>query len=507
MAKALAERSVSSASNSPRKSGAKTAPVVDWLIFGLLFGAALLCIWLPIDWTRNLKRHYQDIPYFWLAVGYIVAYSGAVIWFWRRSEAIFEKRWWLLLALVIIPNLLNIWLRYTLQTPVGEPLYGRDADIGLFYKYGHDFATGLPPTFKDNPMEYPQGGLLLFWLGEQLAGGEIENFFLAFPLVMLFWHVVAAASLYGIGLKVGRPRAGFLLAVFTAGAPYLLQYNYTRFDIAPAGMLLAATYFFLPGSKEGFRLPTQSASFLTGVATAAGFLTKWLPALAAPFMVMAYLQTRRWKSLLIFGGTSAIISLAVMLPFYLADSYAFFYPYTWQGSRKLMGESFWFLVQYFLLDPTKSIPARPWGEPKTILLSNNLLQILQLGLVGLIFLITLWTTWRHRHWTTRFDSWAAGGLLAVAVFTLANRVFSPQYMVLVMWALAAVFVLQNVNRVSLIIFIALITFASYCNFLVFHLAAFEEQWVPNSVKFFGLSWLLVVWLTWRIATPARKFKL
>jgi hypothetical protein len=478
----------------------------DWAVFSLLLAATLLTVWLPVDWIRNLKRYQQADLYFWLGLGYSVVFAGAAYWFSRRDDDAFRARWVWLALLVLLPNVLNIWVRYATVLPNGQPLFGRDADIGLFFKYASDVAQGLPPTYKGNPMEYPQGALYLFMVGERLAGGDLEKFYWIFPAWLLVWQGVAAAALYGIGIKVKRARWGFWAAVFLAGAPFLQLFNYTRFDIAPAGILLAAIYFFLPGSREGFRLPRRESAPLAGIGIAFGFLAKWLPAIAAPFLAMVYFRLRRWRELVILSGSAALVSGIVMLPYYLADSNAFFYPYKWQSSRNLQGESVWFLLQYFVLDPRKTEPERPWSEPGVILLSNNLLQAFQIGGVLLVFALGVWFLRQVTSAVELYDRWAGLGLVAVAVFTLLNRVFSPQYMVLIMWVLGAALILRPAKWYMYASAGALLTLASYSNLMVFHLAAYPEDWRRHSLVFFAVALGICGVLIWFLLNNPKNIK-
>ncbi len=481
----------------PLKSWFTRLPFVE----GLLLLAALAGAWLPGDWTLNLKRIQQPNWYIGLGLAYLVVYVAAAWLVMRRPEAQFRGKWLSLAILVLLPNLLNIWVRYSFEYELGKSLFGRDADVGLFYKYGHDFATGQTPTFNGNYMEYPQFALFLFWVAERLAGGVQQSFYWVFPAWMLFWQAVAAAALYATGLKLQRGRAAWLLAAFTAGCPYLYLFNYTRFDIAPAAMLLVAVYFFLPSpSKEGYRSMariTPRHGVGSGLATATGFLTKWLPAIIVPWFVAAYVQTRRWRELAIFTVSGTLLAVVVMLPFYLANSEAFWYPYKFQGGRKLIGESFWFLLQYHFFDPAHSIPEKPWGEPASVILGNNKLLVAQLGLVAVVFGLTLWRLWRKGKDSQLYARWAAAGLVAVAVFTLGNRIFSPQYLVLLVWVWAMALVLRPVTRVGLAIAFGLMLIASGANFLVFLLGVWPEEWLKYSLFLFAASWGLSGWLLWQ----------
>ncbi len=477
-------------------------PALDWLVIGAMLVVSLLSAWLPVGWTRDYKRYNQPGLYWQLTAGVSLVYAIAGWWVWQADEKAFRRRGWVLAGLVLLPNLLNIWVRYKTELQPGQPLFGRDSDIGLYFKYAHDFATGLKPTFQNHPMEYPQGALLVFWLAERLSRGKLETFYWVFPGLMLAFQLLGALALFGIGRKIGRSRVAFVMAAGLVGSPFLMPYNYTRFDMVPAALLLAGVYCFLPGAgPEGFRLLGRNGSWQSGLLLAVGFVVKWLPVVTAPFMAVAYWRTGRRRELILFGAVLAGLSVVVLAPFWLVDQAAFWYPLQWQSSRKLTGESFWYLLQYQFFDSQHTIPARPWSEPALILLDNNLLQYLQIGLVAALFGLTLGQFRRLNQLNRLFDGWAGAGLLAVAVFTLANRVFSPQYWVLIGWALAATLVLRAKNGLEVAAGLVLLTVAGLANFLVFHLGAFPEQWINYSWLFFGASWLLTGWLIWRGKGP------
>jgi hypothetical protein len=500
----------------------------SWLD-GLLLAVALIAVYLPVDWTRDLKRIKQAPLYAWQGFGYFAIYTLAVAWAFRpaATDQSYRRKWVVLTGLVLLPNLLNIWLRSTAKLPDGSLLFGRDADIGLFFKYGADFAQGHYPTnFQGQYMEYPQFALLLFWFGYQFSGGQAENFYWVFPALLLVFQLGAALFTYGIGRKLGRARAGFLLAAFVGGCPALMNFNYTRFDVAPAALLLAAIYFYLPSlekvrgdfapteievGEEGQRnlTPAQNRKDLvkagaSGLLLTAGGLLKWLPAVALPWLIAGYVQARRGRQLLVFGLASTALALLTFGPFYLWNAEAFWYPYKFQGSRKMIGESFWFLIQRDFLDPAHTTPEKPWGEPATVILGNNKLLVAQLGLVGLVLLISLWWLWWARPKAlVDWQGWAGAGLVGVAVFTLANRVFSPQYMVLLAWVWVVTLLMRPARPFSLVMALALISVATSANFQVYLLGVYPEEWVRDSWVMFAASGLLCGWLLYRLSTPSK----
>ena len=151
---------------------------------------------------------------------------------------------------------------------------------------------------------------------------------------MLLFEVAAAFAVFGIGWKTGRERTAYFLAVEASICPFLYGFAYTRFDIAPTALLLVGIFFFLPLNKESknnkdknVKGISQRTSILTSAAITVGALTKWLPAVAWPCLAMAYLRAKGKTETFLFVVVSAILTVATLLPFYLWNSAAFWYPY------------------------------------------------------------------------------------------------------------------------------------------------------------------------------------
>ncbi len=476
------------------------------LLVGLLLMAALVGAWLPVEWTRNLKRPAQAPNYAWLGLGYTLLYIGVGWWLWRNpaTEERYRRKWLALALLVILPNLFNIWLRYTapLSATDPRPLFGRDADIGLFYDYGQALIKGQWPINPQGQFaEYPQLSLPLFWLGAVLSGSNRETFYWVFPVLLLGFQLGAATALYGLGRKLGRARAAFLLAGWVAGCPALFLFGYTRFDVVPAALLLAGIYFAVPGDLRGVRgmgvrRRWQWFSALAGGLIAVGALVKWLPGLIWPWLAVAYWRTRNRVGLLVFGGVSVAVGLVLSVPLLVINGPAMLYPYQYQGSRKLIGESVWFLVQTNFFDPTHATPEKPWGEPPKVILDNNVLLVAQLCLTGLVFGLALWRLWHIRQEQEAFECWSVAGLVGVAIFTLANRIFSPQYLVLLAWVWAVGLVLRPVGWRGLAVGFALMGLAAGANFEVYLLGVYPDIWQRDSAVMFGAGFLLSGWLLW-----------
>jgi hypothetical protein len=243
---------------------------------------------------------------------------------------------------------------------------------------------------------------------------------------------------------------------------------------------------------------------LAGFWLAIGTLVKWLPAIIWPWLAAGYWRSRNRLALRNFGLTFIITGLVFSLPPLLINAPAMLFPYRYQGSRRLIGESAWFLVQNAFFDPTHSTPDKPWGEPSRIVLGNNWLTLAQLGLTGLVFGLTLWRLWAVSEARAALTGWAAAGLIGVAVFILANRIFSPQYLIILVWAWAAALILRPVAWRGLLATFALMALAAGANFEVYLLGAYPDIWVRDSVIMFAACFGLSGWLLWRVLFRPEK---
>ncbi len=490
------------------------ARLTDYGLIGILLLAALLGAWLPVEWTRSLKRPQQAPNYVWLNVAYCLLFIAAAWWCLRKSPPVGRlKGGWLALGLLVVaPNLFNIWLRYSspLTATDPRPLFGRDADIGLFYEYGLALTERRWPV---NPAgqfaEYPQLSFPIFWLGVLLSGSNLEVFYWMLPVMLLVAQMGAAAGLYGLGLKLERSWPAFLLAAFAAGCPALYLFGYTRFDIVPTALLLGGVYLAVPGKMSGVKGLAERRRWgwqtcLSGMIISAGTLVKWLPGIIWPWLVLAYWHSGNRSNLFRFIGASIGLGLLLTVPLLIINAPALLYPYQFQGSRRLIGESVWFLFQNVLLDAAHTVPDKPWGEPARVLLDNNTLLLSQLALVSLTLGSSLWRLWPIHEEQAAFRGWAVAGLVAVAVFTLSNRIFSPQYLVLLVWVWAAALLLLPVTRLRLATGFVLISLAATANFEVYLLGAYPESWMRDSAILFLAGFGLCSWLLWlTLAQPSK----
>jgi hypothetical protein len=409
--------------------------------------------------------------------------AGILAGWWatrRTPDAAFTSWFGPLLGAVAAAHVLNIWIQTT-WTSGGQMVFGNtlDPDAHLYFCYGRQL-LGWPATLLSGCsygnerypwMEYPQGALALFAGTVFLAGDRALTFRWVFPLVMLAFTLGTAWLLLALGRAHGAARAAVFLTVAAVLSPYVFRLAPVRYDIAPAFFLVLATYCFTVSAKD--QPGRLWAVVMSGAALAAGVLMKWLPGLLLPFVVGYYAQRRAWReagAIVLAAGGVLVVTL---VPFLLWDPAKFLNPYKFHMARPLIGESLWFVVQNLLLDPHHTAPSRPWGTPPVVLVSNRFATLVQV-LLTLVPLVLALLRKRTR------AQWAALGLSSVAIFTLTNRIFSPQYVIMlgVIWA-AALVPLCHGPRALTLATLALLA-VGLANFLVYPL------WLPGWVWYSGL---------------------
>jgi hypothetical protein len=166
------------------------------------------------------------------------------------------------------------------------------------------------------------------------------------------------------------------------------------------------------------------------------------------------------------------------------------YAYRYFGGQGLTGESLW----YLLLAPFGSahVPLRefwlpaevpPWANSATVIV-----QLLVLAALGV-------AAWRAR--ASLRAAVALAGVTPVA-FLLVNRVFSPQYLVLMLvaWAIAGALLVES-RREQLALGLAVMA-ATTANAFVYPYIVFQfGLWRIASALLFLIGLAISVWLCWR----------
>jgi uncharacterized membrane protein len=300
--------------------------------------------------------------------------------------------------------------------------------------------------------EYPPGAVALFtvetWLGDGAA--RTANAFLMVPFQLLCISAVWAF----------RMRWTPWLAAVVALWPLNAFYWEFRFDLVPTAALVVGLLF-------AWRAHWYEAGFVLGL----GAIVKWTPALAVIPLVLWLLRSGRFRSAGIHVVGFAIPLLLVHVPLLLWRPHEVLHAYTMQNERTVTAESFVFLPLQLFRD------AEPgywyFGTADVDANANRDAIVFQLVAVACVTLVAVLSR-------TRSAAVAVAGLTP-AVFLLTNRIFSPQFYVLVLAAIVVAAALVVRRRAELLAVIGACAVATTANTILFQslLGAQPVETVPN----------------------------
>ncbi|TYP88103.1 glycosyltransferase 87 family protein [Blastococcus xanthinilyticus] len=275
----------------------------------------------------------------------------------------------------------------------GEQYYGYCySDIApLWFRRGLDEGAG---PYGALPLEYPPVLAVRIWLASALAhalpGTATVTTFSAVNGVFVVAEVLASLALLR---RLGLGQARLL---WWAAAPTLFLYAFFNWDTLPVALLLGAVLLHRRGRDT-------AAGALAGLGAAA----KIFPGFLVPLVVLALLARRRRRAALLHGGAAVLVFAAVHVPGVLLapDGWNRFYELS--GERGMHVDSLWFLLAWL-------------GGPQ---LGPAALDVAGLAVFGVAAVAVVALGIRHR----RPEEWWQLLLPVLICFTLANKVYSPQY--------------------------------------------------------------------------------
>jgi hypothetical protein len=342
-----------------------------------------------------------------------------------------------------------------------------DGDIALFYNYAKKFVGGSYPY-----MEYPQFALLLFSLGYFLSGEQLVNFRIIFPLMQLPFEALIVTCLYKIGAKFSNIQTATILSIFYAVFPFNMIFWFAKYDVIPTALFLLGLYWIITGCYV-----------FSAMAMVLGFLTKWYPILLFPFAIAYLLRNYKLDEMVKYVFSALSMSAGVLIPFAWLNIDKFLYAYKFHATRGLTGNSFFFILVYYLTPFGKPLDEmKPWqgriADPQilSIILSFQILAILIL-----LAYLTLCPT---------IQNLVVNSALAVILFAMLNKVYQPQYL---LWMLTGFIccslTAQNQKTFITALTIALLTVLPLASFLIW--PRYIPAWLTCSILFYATCWFLV----------------
>jgi hypothetical protein len=312
--------------------------------------------------------------------------------------------------------------------------------------------------------EYPPAAVVLFTLEAWLDPTHVAT---ANRLLMVPFQLGTVGAIWSL-----RTRASAWLATLVGVWPMNTRFWELDYDLVPTALLAAGLALALRG-RWGW----------AGLALGVGAAAKWTPALSFAPLALWCLAVRRprWAARLSLLFTAGL--LLFYLPFLAWSPSELGAAYTRQAGRTITLESFWYLPLHFggWLGPHPQRIPFPAGAPHWANLVAILVQaLLVLALIGATAL------------AGSRNLAVALAALSPVLFLLTNRIFSAQYLVLMLaaWAIALALVDAGERERPGLALLGLV--ATVANIFVFPFILWnrDKTWIPCSLVLFTLSLLL-----------------
>jgi uncharacterized membrane protein len=346
-------------------------------------------------------------------------------------------------------------------------------DSSVLYRiWGNDLLHGSYPD-----AQYPPGAVLLFAFDAVVGGGPTRT---AHAFVMVPFQLATVAAVWALRTR-WTPWFAALVALWPMNA---FSWEF-RFDLMPTAFLAIGLLLALRG-RWGF------AGALFGLGAAA----KWTPGLAAALLVVWLVSGRRWRpaGALTIAFTSVFVFLH--LPFLIWSPTEATYAYRYFNGQGVTGESLWYLL--LALFDRATVPIREFWLPATVpdWADSATLVVQALTLAGLGI-----AAWRARG---SLRAGIAVAAMAPVFFLLLNRVFSPQYLVLMLvaWCIAGALLVER-PREQLMFGVAVMA-ATTANALVYPYTLQQHGlWRVASAFLFVVGLGASAWVVWRSSRDAK----
>jgi hypothetical protein len=382
----------------------------------------------------------------------------ALVFAWRRQE---ELTLPLLLVLGLVLH--SGWIAVHLAR-------GVDADYDASVAYLDQGNALLDGTYPSS--EYPPGAVVLFAFEALVGGGSVR---VSHALAMVPFQLAVVAAVWLL-----RTRSSRWFAAVLALWPLNAFFWEFKFDLVPTAFLVFGLVF---ASRERWLL----AGALLGV----GAATKWAPALTVLALVLWLLASRRWRAAAAHAAGAGAAFLVINIPFLVWSARDVLNAYTFQAQRGLIGESLAYIPLRLL--GRAHLNGEFWDPAQVPDWANGAAIAVQT--VALVASLVIVAT-RGRNTAAA----VATAAMVPVVFLIFNRVFSPQFLVLMTaaWAVAGSLLARNA-RAQLVLG-ALVFGATLSNVLVY--PTLSSSWGVFSAFLFLFAFAATGWV-YALASRAR----
>jgi uncharacterized membrane protein len=272
------------------------------------------------------------------------------------------------------------------------------------------------------------------------------------------------------------PYAPWLAAVIGLWPLNAFYWQY-KFDLAPAALLALGLLLALRG-RWGW----------SGAVLAIGALVKWTPGLAALALAVWLVGRGRGRLAFAHAGAFAVVALLVHVPFLLWDGDVLA-AYERQSGRAITPESIWYLpLRLFGLAHVQRHISFSAGAPEW---ANVGATAVQVALVLVLVVVAARAA--------SLRAAAALAALAPALFLFTNRIFSPQFILVlfVAWAIAGALLVRDRREQLAVAAFAAVAATGNAFVYPFALPHYDVTWPVASGVLFGASLALTAALVLR----------
>jgi uncharacterized membrane protein len=302
-------------------------------------------------------------------------------------------------------------------------------DLNIYYRSSLYLLEGKLP-YRDFNLEYPPFALLPFVLPRMVALGLAKNYYIyAFLFLLeniLFSTINMLLLLRVVSVYASQPQRIRALVFYTLFTLIISPVLLWRYDLFPTVLTVVALVAVLSNR------PT-----LAGISLGLGVAAKLYPLMLLPVFTVYFFTNKSYRAILnIWLGTLGTVFLS-FLPFLITTKDKLFSFLDYHKERGLQIESLpaglislvhkWGLIE---LKTVAGYGSRNIVSP----LDDIVLAVLPLLLIILYIsmLVSCWYRFREERSKSelmKVDSLVAYTLLALLIFIITNKVFSPQYIV------------------------------------------------------------------------------
>jgi uncharacterized membrane protein len=302
-------------------------------------------------------------------------------------------------------------------------------DLNIYYRSSLYLLEGKLP-YRDFNLEYPPFALLPFVIPRMVALGLAKNYYIyAFLFLLeniLFSTINMLLLLRVVSVYASQPQRIRALVFYTLFTLIISPVLLWRYDLFPTVLTVVALVAVLSNR------PT-----LAGISLGLGVAAKLYPLMLLPVFTVYFFTNKSYRAILnIWLGTLGTVFLS-FLPFLITTKDKLFSFLDYHKERGLQIESLpaglislvhkWGLIE---LKTVAGYGSRNIVSP----LDDIVLAVLPLLLIILYIsmLVSCWYRFREERSKSelmKVDSLVAYTLLALLIFIITNKVFSPQYIV------------------------------------------------------------------------------